>query len=685
MVANLQPLGFGWSKFEEADDEQAQPDVATNGKSTKGPASKPSKKKPVRPTSRRVKKTEGDDTLAIDLNDSDEFVEPLSDASEDESIVDVTELFRPKPPKTKLYDKDLEFPLYWSEVLSPITQKYIPVDPIVKSLVGTSRELVESLEPRGGKADKAKQGMSYCIAHSQDGTAKDVTVRYLKGQLFPGKTKGMRMQREKIPVYNKHGKVKRYEYHDYFKAIMRGYVRGGAKHPVTEVDEAEESTDLKPAEPEKKEVKEGEETLQYYKSSKEYVLARHLKREEALLPGTVPVRKFRNKGKGGKLEAEEDVFLRKDIVPVKSAETWHKQGRAPMPGAEPLKHAPYRVATTNRRRELAEAEAAAGHKILQPLYGYDQTDWIIPDPIKDGVIPKNDYGNIDMFAEHMCPEGAVHIPYRGVVRVCKRMGIDFAEAVVGFEFGNRMAVPVIQGVVVAEEHHDTVIEELEKDEAERARKEDEKKRKLVLTTWRKLLLGLRVADRIREDYAHLEEDEGAGGGAHHDKDWHAQMQEAEDEMRFRDENMAGGFLPEGFNVEEPLKKAPPPPPNQPTKSNYFANSQGDDENEADPFEVDHGEIHDQEEGGGFVPFDNYGVNQNDGGGGFIPEDDEDMKDAQPKPENEALVASGKPATRSLKKAAPKAKAKPKQKQTSRRRSRRTKIEDTEDEDTEEED
>lgn len=407
MVANLQPLGFGWSKFEEADAEESKEDAKTESAATKPTSTKTKKTKPVKPASRRIrnKKKEKNDVLAMDLDESDQYVEPESDLSDDDSIVDVTENFRPKPPKAKPYDKDLEFPIYWTEVLSPVTQKFVPVDPIVKAMVGSSRELIESLEPRGGKAEKAKQGMSYCIAHSLDGSAKDVTVRYLKGQFFPGKTKGMRMQREKVTIYNKHGKVKRHEYHDYFKAIMRGYVRGGVKHPVTEVDALEDSTDLKPAVPEKKEVKEGEETLQYYKSSAEFVLERHLKREEALLPDTKPVKMFRNKGKGGKLEAEEAVYLRKDIVPVKSAETWHKQGRAPVHGAEPLKHAPYRVATTNRRRELAEAEAAAGHKILQPLYGYDQTDWIIPDPIKDGIIPKNGYGNIDMFAEHMCPEG----------------------------------------------------------------------------------------------------------------------------------------------------------------------------------------------------------------------------------------------------------------------------------------
>ncbi|MBW1279608.1 hypothetical protein, partial [Escherichia coli] len=75
---------------------------------------------------------------------------------------------------------------------------------------------------------------------------------------------------------------------------------------------------------------------------------------------------------------EEDVFLRADVVNIKSAETWHKQGRAPLAGEEPLKRVPYRAATLNRRREILEAEAATGGKVLQGLYSIEQTDWIIP-------------------------------------------------------------------------------------------------------------------------------------------------------------------------------------------------------------------------------------------------------------------------------------------------------------------
>ncbi|KAI0380128.1 Rad4-domain-containing protein [Hypomontagnella monticulosa] len=640
MVANLQPLGFGWSRIEEADDE----DKANNADANKptGSTSKKSngkKKGAVKPSTRRAKK--GDkDALTMELDDSDEYAEPLTDESDDDaSIVDITETVRPKRTESRTYDKDLEFPHYWTEVLSPVTKKFLPVDPIVKSVVASRRELVESLEPRGGKADKAKQVMAYCIGFSQDGTAKDITVRYLKKNIFPGKTKGFRMSEERVPVYNRHGKIKRYDQFDWFKSAMRGYIRGDRKHPITDVDEAEDSTELKPAKPEKKEVKEGEETLQYYKTSKEYVLKRHLKREEALLTDAVPVKVFRNKGKGSKVD-EEDVYLRKDVVAVKSAETWHKQGRAPIEGVQPLKHAPYRAATTNRRREIAEAEAATGQKVMQPLYSFEQTDWIIPPPIENGIIPKNEYGNIDMFAEHMCPEGAVHVPYRGVVRVCKRLEIDYAEAVVGFEFGHRMAVPVIQGVVIAEENYERVMEELEKDEAERARKENEKRRKEVFTMWRKFLMGLRIADRFKQDYGHLDASvEVFGHESGIDKDWEA--------MRERDEDMAGGFLPEGYEEEEVVDAK-----ENPRQASGFmppADEEEDSDDGNNPFEVDYGD-----------------------------EKEAEASPAEPPESPEPEV----PVKAMPKKAAPKPKAKPKQ--STRRRTRRARVVSS-DEDSDQED
>lgn len=177
-----------------------------------------------------------------------------------------------------------------------------------------------------------------------------------------------------------------------------------------------------------------------------------------------------------------------------------------------------------------------------------------------------------MFVEHMCPPGAVHVPFKGVVKVCKRLQIDYAEAVVDFEFGHRMAVPVIQGVVIAAEHHNTVMEELGKDEAERVRKEDEKRRKGALGRWRKFLMGLRIIERIRQDYGEVD-DSISVFGHHGGPSKPATMPEV------HDEDMAGGFLPEGYEEEEDDDKQA-----HHTSSFFPPVNESDDEDEDDAAE-----------------------------------------------------------------------------------------------------
>ena len=574
MVANLQPLGFGWSQNEEVsernprrlkkqaeivdDSSSGDEDEDSDGETTTVKTAKSRKteltqkstiltksKKPAR----RSSKAGGLKKSHTGISNSEESV--AEDDDDTESVIDVTPSTRAQPSKP--YDKDLLFPHYWTEVLSPLTNTYTAVDPIVLHQVATDPQILEKFEPRGAKAEKVKQVTSYIIGHSSDGTAKDVTTRYLKRQIWPGRTKGNRIPVEKVPVYNRHGKVKHYEMYDWFKTVMSGYVKGSKNAPRTEVDDYEDLTALKPAKPERKEVEEGKETLQYYKTSQDYVLERHLKREEAILPIAKHVKMFTVKGKGN-TSVEEKVFLRKDVVNCKTIETWHKEGRVPIEGEEPLKRVPYRAATINRRRELADAEQATGEKVLQGLYSWDQTEWIIPPPIRNGIIPKNNFGNIDLYVDSMLPKGAVHIPRRGTVKICKKLGIDYAEAVTGFEFGYRMAVPVITGVVVAEEYLEAVMEEWEKDEAERVRKEDEKRQKAAIGMWRKMLMGLRIVERVREEYgADVGDDVDAfnpwtnkNKGKTVDRDVEAQRRI----MEQRDEDLAGGFLPEGHDEEE---------------------------------------------------------------------------------------------------------------------------------------
>ena len=516
LVASLQPVGFGWNKNEEATAKhQKSRQEARNGTASSessvsedegdgaaGLQKRPKHKAKAKPKGVSAEKRaiqNGIKHASPDLARSsiaENFAKGSDNESDDESVIDVTPSTPRKKPNAN-YDRDLSVPNYWTEVISPITNKVHPVDPLILTpAVVTSPEQLAQFEPRGVKADKAKQVFAYVIAYSPDGTAKEVTTRYLKRHMWPGRTKGMRFPVEKVPVYNARGKIKRYEEYDWFKTVISGYRRTHAMRSA--VDDLEDSTDLKAVKPEKKEAKAGEETLQGYKSSAEFVLERHLRREEALRPDAKPVKTFAT-GKGENVK-EEFVYRRRDVEICRTGESWHKEGRAVKAGEHPLKKVPVRAVTMNRKREVEEAERDGGEKLMQGMYARHQTNWIIPPPIENGVIPKNAYGNMDCYVPSMVPQGAVHIPLRSTVRICKRLDIDYAEAVTGFEFGKRMAVPIVTGVVVAEENEHVVIDEWEKDEEERRIKEEGKREKVALATWRKWLMGLRIIQRVKEEY-----------------------------------------------------------------------------------------------------------------------------------------------------------------------------------------
>lgn len=541
LVASLQPIGFGWGKVEEA--TVSEPNTLGDPHLDRDPVITPSDKGATtsrQKSQRRDSKLNGQkDTPQNAIENDNPAGSSLSD---DDSVVEVI------PPGAldngkKLYDQDIQFPTYWTEVISPIQSEIYAVDPHVlcPPVISTSQEHLALFEPRGAQADKAKQVFAYVIAFSSDGTAKDVTRRYLKRHEWPGRTKGFRLPPEKVPIYNSQGKVIRYEEYDWFKTVISGYARTQAMRNT--LDDLEDVKDLRPLEDEKEKKKEIPETLQSFKTSAHFVLERHLRREEVIMPGSKPVKTFLYRKRNG--ATEEPVYHRRDILACKTSESWHKAGRQIKNGEQPMKMVPVRAMTLNRKREVEEAEREGGEKLKQGLYALDQTEWIILPPIENGKIPKNAYGNMDCFVPSMVPKGAVHIPLNSTAKICKRVGIDFAEACIGFEFGKQRAVPIIQGVVVAEEHSDLVMDEWDKDEEERKRKSDSKREKAVLVAWKKMLVGLRIMRRMREEYGgdgngHLREEMNPFTNKKNRPTWESHGNQ-EDQNQIG-ENLAGGFL-----------------------------------------------------------------------------------------------------------------------------------------------
>ena len=99
---------------------------------------------------------------------------------------------------------------------------------------------------------------------------------------------------------------------------------------------------------------------------------------------------------------------------------------------------------------------------------------------KDGIVPRNEYRNVDLFKQRMLPKGTVHINLPGLNRIARKLNIDCAPAVVGFNFGSMGAVPALEGYVVCSEYEDTLREAWEAEQVEAIKRTKEKQEKRSL-------------------------------------------------------------------------------------------------------------------------------------------------------------------------------------------------------------
>ncbi|KAJ7078598.1 hypothetical protein B0H15DRAFT_954498 [Mycena belliarum] len=438
-------------------------------------------------------------------------------------------------------------PVFWAEVFSRPDGRWFPVDPIrgtVNQAASFDPAVAYALPtpstatahpdsayarvsagpaPVGhAKAPKRvlhDNRMTYVLAFEEDGYGRDVTRRYSK-QFTANLTKV------------RGGKTHQAWWELVVDVIRRPYRLHRDDVEDTELDTAQ--------------LLEGmPTTMDGFKDHPSYVLLRHLTQIQTIHPPPPQTREL------GKFRGES-VYPRSAVVSLKTAENWMRSaGRQVKEGEQPMKLIKMRASTIGRMRELeamreglriageqADADAAAnggddpdasGEKgkgreweteAMQGLYALSQTEPYLPDPVvnvgsrtilnvpwliaaSQGKIPKNRFGNIDMYVPSMLPAGAVHVPcksVKGTAKIARKLGFDHAEAVTGFEFKNRRAAPILKGIVIAAENESALLEaywEVENDAAEKARA---KRRERVLKRWTRLVYGLRIRKSLQEEY-----------------------------------------------------------------------------------------------------------------------------------------------------------------------------------------
>lgn len=309
--------------------------------------------------------------------------------------------------------------------------------------------------------------LSYVVAFEDDASVRDVTRRYAKA--FNAKT-----HKHRVDSIGNHV--------NWWNKVLRFYEKPFLEdRDQLEISELTAKTAAEPM----------PRNIQDFKDHPVYALERHLRRNEVVFPKRVIGQVSLGKS-GSKNQVLEPVYRRSDVHTLRSADRWYRLGRDIKPGEQPLKR------VTSRRPQMGRLSDEEDDSISEtPLYAYYQTQVYQPPPVVGGRIPKNMYGNLDVYVPSMVPPGGVHIAHPDARQAAKILAIDYADAVTGFSFKGRHGTAILQGVVVATEYREALEEVLNGLEGEKLQAELDRKSAETLQAWKHLMLKLRIAERVK--------------------------------------------------------------------------------------------------------------------------------------------------------------------------------------------
>jgi xeroderma pigmentosum group C-complementing protein len=84
--------------------------------------------------------------------------------------------------------------------------------------------------------------------------------------------------------------------------------------------------------------------------------------------------------------------------------------------------------------------------------------------------------------------------------VAKKLGIDCAPAMIGWEFKQGGTFPLYDGSVVCSEFEDVLMDAWNIDVEERAKRGEERRLKKVTDNWAKLTRGLLIIQKVKNKY-----------------------------------------------------------------------------------------------------------------------------------------------------------------------------------------
>lgn len=248
-----------------------------------------------------------------------------------------------------------------------------------------------------------------------------------------------------------------------------------------------------------KELKALPTTIEGFKNHVDYVLKRHVGKYQILVP----------KAEAAGMHKGEPYYFRKDLVDIHTADRWKRLGRE-IKSEEldrPCKKIKKRGAP--KLEDLRSPETMGGididdggGQLMSRYYAEWQTVPWSPPPAVDGKVPKNERGNIEAppFATEL-PKGTVHVQLPQIAKICKKIGIDFAPALTGFDIRGGRSVPRIDGIVICEEFEDILRDAYAEDMKHQAHLAKIQRLKDGEAAWKDLLKALLTHYKVKKSYA----------------------------------------------------------------------------------------------------------------------------------------------------------------------------------------
>lgn len=193
------------------------------------------------------------------------------------------------------------------------------------------------------------------------------------------------------------------------------------------------------------------------------------------------------------------VYPRSCVQTLQSRHGWLREGLQVRENELPAK-----VVTRPKRTFSAQsAQSSANEDGLKPtleLYGVWQLEPLQLPRAVNGIVPKNERGQVDVWSDKCLPPGTVHLRLPRLFQVAKRLGMDYAPAMVGFDYRSGRCLPVFDGIVVCTEFKSAILEAYAEEEEQRQAEERKQEEAQALSRWYQLLCSIVTRQRLKDSY-----------------------------------------------------------------------------------------------------------------------------------------------------------------------------------------